>query len=67
MYLRQKAGNLEEIEALLADGVPVDVVDEQGYTPLYCATMYEREEAVVALLAAGAEVDKVRSTPRNVP
>ena len=53
-----KAGNVADVETLLADGVHVDTVDEQGYTALYCATMYEKEEAVVALLAAGAEVDK---------
>lgn len=53
-----KAGNVAEIKQCLADGVPVDTVDEQGYTPLYCATMYEKEEAVVTLLAAGAAVDQ---------
>ena len=53
-----KKGSVEDIQALLASGVSVDVVDGKGYTPLYCATMYEKEEAVVVLLAAGAEVDK---------
>eukprot|EP01047_Picozoa_sp_COSAG01_P061518 COSAG01_NODE_7699_length_3093_cov_2.049432_2_plen_641_part_01 len=53
-----KSGDVAEIESLLSDGVFVDVVDAQGYTPLYIATMYEKEEAVVALLGAGAEVDR---------
>ena len=54
-----KSGSVDVIQALLADdGVDVDVVDGQGYTPLYCATMYEQEDAVAVLLAAGAEVDK---------
>ena len=53
-----KAGNVEAIHALLEEGVCVDVVDSQGYTPLYCATMYAKSQAVAVLLAAGAEVDK---------
>ena len=53
-----KIGDVGQIQALLADGAPVDAVDVQGYTPLYCATMYGQEQAVAALLAAGAEVDR---------
>eukprot|EP01048_Picozoa_sp_COSAG05_P024122 COSAG05_NODE_5529_length_1150_cov_3.374881_1_plen_303_part_00 len=53
-----KIGDVGQIQALLADGAPVNAVDGQGYTPLYCATMYGQEQAVAALLAAGAEVDR---------
>jgi ankyrin repeat protein len=53
-----KEGNIEQIEALLAEGAAVDDVDEKGYTALYNATMYQQQEAVSLLLGAGAEVDK---------
>jgi|EP01047_Picozoa_sp_COSAG01_P023354 hypothetical protein len=46
------------IHTLLAAGVPVDGVDDKGYTALYNATMYEKPAAVAVLLKAGAEVDK---------
>ena len=42
-------------------GVPVDGVDEKGYTALYVATMYQRVDCVDHLLKAKAEVDKPNS------
>jgi hypothetical protein len=63
-----KEGKLEDYEAdkeklqgvasLLKMGVPVDGVDDKGYTALYVATMYQRANCVDHLLKAKAEVDK---------
>ena len=53
-----KVGDDEAMKALLAQEVPIDIVDENGYTPLYVATMYEKASTVGVCLKAGAEVDK---------
>ena len=53
-----KNGNTGLIEEILAEGVDINVVDEAGYTALYCATMYEKQETVSFLLGhGGATVD----------
>ena len=46
-----------DIEAVLAQGVSIDAVDENGATSLHWAAAYGRGPAVAALLAAGADVD----------
>ena len=53
-----KAGDVAKVEALLDQGVPVDVTDDTGYTPLYHGTMYGKEEVVAACIKHGASVDK---------
>ena len=53
-----KAGDIDSLSELLAEGVAVDAVDDKGYTATYTATMYEHLDAVAVLLDAGAEVDK---------
>ena len=35
--------------------------DKNGYTALYCATMYEQEGAVKLLLSVGSQVDKANN------
>ena len=46
------------MSTILKMGVPVDGVDDKGYTALYVATMYQKPDCVDFLLKAGAEVDK---------
>ena len=53
-----KAGDVGKVEALLDQGVPVDVTDDTGYTPLYHGTMYGKEEVVATCIKHGASVDK---------
>ena len=52
-----KSGDAAAVKALLADGVVVDVQDESGYTPLYHATMYGKENVVALCIGQGATVD----------
>ena len=40
------------IKSCLAEGIPVDGVDDKGYTALYNATMYQKPKAVAVLLEA---------------
>ena len=46
-----------EIKAILEEGIAVDCPDENGYTPLYNATMYDKAPVVEFLIAQGAAVD----------
>ena len=52
-----KAGDASAVAALLAEGVAVDVQDSSGYTPLYHATMYGKENVVKLCITSGAMVD----------
>jgi ankyrin repeat protein len=49
-----KRGNVEEIDRLIAGGVPVDGAGRKGWTPLAFALFYYRIESVKALLRHGA-------------
>ncbi|ODT66485.1 MAG: hypothetical protein ABS75_27320 [Pelagibacterium sp. SCN 63-23] len=51
------ANDVQRIEALLADGVPIDGRDGNGATALLVATHGNRIEAAAALIAAGADVN----------
>lgn len=51
-------GRASEVAALLKRGVPVDVSDGQGNTPLLLATAHDRVEVARVLLAAGADVNR---------
>jgi ankyrin repeat protein len=54
-----QAGNLNQVNSLLAQGAAVDQVDEKSQTPLHWAALTGHEDIVAALLAAGAQIDKV--------
>ena len=69
--LRQAAkdGHVEDYEdddgnpqqgmvTIVAEGIEIDCTDEQGYTALYCATMYNQELAVAWCIENGAAVDQ---------
>ncbi len=50
-------GDLARIHALLADGVPVDAVDERGNSALMIAAWRGHAQAVTLLLDQGASID----------
>lgn len=52
------SGRDSEVAALLARGVPVDVTDAQGNTPLLLATAQDRLAVARLLVAAGADVNR---------
>jgi ankyrin repeat protein len=56
------AGQVSSINILVAAGGEVDAKDENGATPLHLALRYGMDEAAVALLAAGADVNAWTTT-----
>jgi ankyrin repeat protein len=52
-------GDVEAIEAILAEGVDVDYVDHEGLTPLFYAVREEKRDAALALLQAGANPNAI--------
>jgi len=51
------AGNIQQIEQLLAEGADIDMADESGASPLHLAVSHNQREATELLLAKGANVD----------
>ncbi|MBV8501368.1 MAG: ankyrin repeat domain-containing protein [Paucibacter sp.] len=51
------AGNVADIRKLLGKGVPVDVRDDDGWTPLMTAAGRGQLDAVKIFLAAGADIE----------
>ncbi|SPO07362.1 related to ankyrin [Cephalotrichum gorgonifer] len=51
-----KAGNVGHLKGFVAQGVNINGQDEDGYTPLICATRANQTEAVKFLLSAGADI-----------
>ena len=54
---RATAGDLTELEALIASGTPLDARDPEGRTAVLAATVARKPDAVRMLLDAGADVD----------
>lgn len=52
---------LQGVASILAMGIPVDSVDEKGYTALYNGVMYEKPKIVQVCLDAGAVPDKANN------
>ncbi|MCD0451918.1 ankyrin repeat domain-containing protein [Actinocorallia sp. API 0066] len=53
-----RAGKLDRVSELLAEGVPPDLPDSEGTTALYAAAVAGHGEAVRALLEAGADPNR---------
>jgi ankyrin repeat protein len=52
-------GSVDQVSALIAEGLSVAATDEQGFTPLHFACQQSRDAVVEMLLDAGAPVDPV--------
>ena len=51
------AGDIEQIKALLDEGLPINAFDSLDCTPLHCADIAGHIEAVQFLIDAGADVN----------
>ncbi|MGE8649815.1 ankyrin repeat domain-containing protein [Acinetobacter indicus] len=54
-FAAAKIGNSEVINEFLKHGFPVDIRNQDGYTPLMMATYYGHQDIVTTLLAKGAD------------
>ena len=61
----QDNDSLEIIQALVSAGADVNMMDNQGYTPLLTAVKWAHPEAVELLLSAGARLDLHRHYPNS--
>src|SRR5262245_34961387 len=52
-----RRGKVDEVRALLSQGVSVNSADKDGYTPLMRATLSAKTDTVEALIQAGADVN----------
>lgn len=53
-----REGMTEELCGFVDHGLPADVVDDDGNTPLMLAAYHGHEATVVALIERGADVDR---------
>lgn len=58
LFKAAESGNATEIRKLIAQGVAVDTVDADGWTPLMFAASEGKLVAVQALVAGGADVNR---------
>lgn len=60
-------GNVKAIERLHADGEDINEFDSSGATALIHAINHNQKEAVIALLNAGADINKCDDILKNTP
>uniref|UniRef100_A0A1A8HKL0 Cortactin-binding protein 2 n=1 Tax=Nothobranchius korthausae TaxID=1143690 RepID=A0A1A8HKL0_9TELE len=59
LFAAAQNGQTECLKLLLSSGLPADVSEENGFTPLHVAAAHGHSSCVELLLAAGAAVDSV--------
>uniref|UniRef100_A0A1A8D5H2 Cortactin-binding protein 2 n=4 Tax=Nothobranchius kadleci TaxID=1051664 RepID=A0A1A8D5H2_NOTKA len=59
LFAAAQNGQTECLKLLLSSGLPADVSEENGFTPLHVAAAHGHSSCVEVLLAAGAAVDSV--------
>jgi len=57
MHFAAQFGGLASLEAMIGEGVPVDIVDADGSTPLLYAAIFGQADAAEYLLDCGADVN----------
>ncbi|KAM4554337.1 cortactin-binding protein 2 isoform 2-T2 [Fundulus diaphanus] len=57
LFAAAENGQTDCVKLLLSAGLPADILDENGFTPLHFAAAHGHTSCVEALLASGAAVD----------
>ena len=57
MHHAASSGDIEQMKALLDEGLPINAFDGLNRTPLHCAAISNHIEAVQFLIDAGADVN----------
>ncbi|MFH1197137.1 MAG: ankyrin repeat domain-containing protein [bacterium] len=57
LYLAASGGSIEIVNDLISRKIPVNGIDEYGWTPLHYASYFGRAEVVKLLIAKGADVN----------
>lgn len=57
LHLAASAGDIEQMKALLNEGLPINAFDSLHRTPLHCAAISAHIEAVQYLISVGADVN----------
>ncbi len=58
LHIAAECGKVSAIRFLLAHGAKVDLPNSEGETPLHEAAFWARPEAIIALLDAGADINR---------
>ena len=57
LHRAASSGHIEQMKAVLDEGLPINAFDRLGRTPLHCAAIGGHIEAVQYLIKAGADVN----------
>src|SRR5579864_802447 len=67
LHRAARAGNLKQVQALIAGGVPVDARDAMGGTPLHDAAWAGEKEVAAFLIESGADVNAKHNEGQSTP
>ncbi len=67
LHRAARAGNLKQVQALIAGGVDVDVRDAMGGTPLHDAAWAGEKEVAAFLIQQGADVNAKHAEGQSTP
>lgn len=57
IWMAASDGDLERVKELLREGVSVNAMDENGYTPIHAAVSYGHVELIEFLISNGADIN----------